>query len=172
MHNSRHSKGFSVAELLTALVILGILMAAVAVAFDAAVTNFHNNEGLSKTTNTARAALLRLTTDIRTARSVAIIGAGGDPDNQQCSLITADGRDITYHYDAAADTLMLITNDDATDSDYVLCRNVSAVTFNRATVPSSSPAEIRNVRIMLTLADDASNVSQTMAAAAVVRRNL
>ncbi len=74
--------GVAVVEMLMALVILAMLMTAVAVAFDASVTNFQTNEGISKTMNMARSALLRITTELRTAQGVAIIGAGGDPEGE------------------------------------------------------------------------------------------
>jgi prepilin-type N-terminal cleavage/methylation domain-containing protein len=166
---TQHKKAFTLIEVLMSLVILGFLMAAVAVAFDASVTNYQTNEGIYRTVNTGRQTLLRITNDIRTAQSVAHIGPGGDLHNSRLSLMTADGRDITYRFDLASHTLFLITNDDTTDSDYVLCRNVSAMTFNRTPV-NTQP--IRNVRIVMTVNDAESDTSQTLAAAAVVRRNL
>ena len=169
--NTTHPKtGFTIVEMLMALVILAMLMTAVAVAFDASVTNFQVNEGISKTMNTARAALLRITTELRTAQSVAVIGAGGDPDNTRCSLIASDGRNITYRY--SPDEKILYLDDNTSGNSYALCRNVTGVTFNRALVPASSPAAVRNVRILLSVEDDHAKVSQTLAAAAVVRRNL
>ena len=69
MKTTHKKTGFTLVEMLMALVILAMLMTAVAVAFDASVTNFQVNEGISKTMNTARAALLRITTELRTARS-------------------------------------------------------------------------------------------------------
>ncbi|MBN2512341.1 MAG: type II secretion system protein [Sedimentisphaerales bacterium] len=170
MKTTQKKTGFTIVEMLMALVILAMLMTAVAVAFDASVTNFQVNEGISKTMNTARAALLRITTELRTAQGVAVIGTGGDPDNSQCSLIASDGRNITYRY--SADEKILYLDDNTSGNSYALCRNVNSVTFNRALVPASSPAAVRNVRILLSVEDDLGKVNQTLAAAAVVRRNL
>lgn len=161
--------GFTLVEVLMTMVILAALMTAVAVAFDASVKNYRDNEAISKTVNTARAALLRITNDIRTAQSVAVIGAGGDPDNTQCSMVTAGGQDLTYRFEAAAGTLWLDDNDSG--DSYVLCKNVTAMTFNRATV-ATQPNLIRNVRITLTVTDEKGNNPQQLVAAAVVRRNL
>ena len=169
MKTTQKKTGFTIVEMLMALVILAMLMTAVAVAFDASVTNFQVNEGISKTMNTARAALLRITTELRTAQGVAVIGAGGDPDNTRCSLIASDGRNITYRY--SPDEKILYLDDNTSGNSYALCRNVTGVTFNRALVPSN-PAAVRNVRILLSVEDDHARVSQTLAAAAVVRRNL
>jgi prepilin-type N-terminal cleavage/methylation domain-containing protein len=170
MKTARIKNGFTILELLMSLVILAVLMTAVAVAFDASIVNFKANEGISKTTNAARAALLRMTTELRTAQGVGVIGSD-DPDNTQCSLtaLNPDGstRNITYRFDADDHALYL----DADGNSYALCKNVTAASFNRAAVPGN-PSNIRNVRIVLTLTDDKGNNSQTLAAAAVVRRNL
>jgi prepilin-type N-terminal cleavage/methylation domain-containing protein len=167
--------GFTIIEMLLSLVILAMLMTAMAVAFDASVTNFQANENISKTTNAARAALLRMTTELRTAQAVATIGVGSgfDPaDLSRCSLtaVNPDGstRNIAYRFSAVDRVLYM----DSGGKSYPLCKNVTAATFNRAIVPASSPVAVRNVRIVMTLTDDKGNNSQTFAAAAVVRRNL
>jgi hypothetical protein len=161
--------------MLMSLVILAMLMTAMAVAFDASIINFQANERISKTMNSARAALLRMTTELRTAQIVGVIGVE-DPDNTQCFLKTAAGDDIRYWYDTVTDpahpVLRLNTDGTLDGNDPVLCRNVTAATFNRAIVPASNPVAIRNVRIVLTLTDDKGANPQTFAAAAVIRRNL
>ena len=168
MKKARYQKAFTIVELLLSLVILAILMTAVAVAFDASIVNFQANESISKTTNTARAALLRMTGELRTAQAVAIIGAGGDPDNSQCSFIAADGSNLCYRYSPNDQTLYLDTN----GNSYAMCKHVTAATFSRSPIAGSNPVAIRNVRMILTLTDTKGNNPQTLAAAAVVRRNL
>ena len=178
MRITHKQNGFTIIEILLSLVILAMVMTAMAVAFDASVVNFQANEGISRTTNTARAALLRMTTEIRTAgyndgsgfMAVASLNSGGtfvDPVNTQCSLVTSDGRHIAYWYDSGAKILYL--HDVTSNRDYVLCRNVTKATFNR---PPSTDGIVRNVRIVMTLTDDKGNNPRTFAAAAVVRRNL
>lgn len=169
MKTTEKKHGFTIIEILMSLVILAMLLAAVAVAFDASIVNFQANEGISKTMNTARSALLRMTTELRTAQGVDVIGAGGDPNNSQCSLITSDGRDITYRY--AADERILYLDDNTSGNSYSLCRNINAATFDRATVPGV-PTAIRNVRMVMTITDDRDKTQQTLAAGAVIRRNL
>jgi prepilin-type N-terminal cleavage/methylation domain-containing protein len=166
MHK-KHQKAFTLVELLLSLAIFGMLMAAVAVAFDASVKNYQDNQGIYRTVNTARQTLLRLTNDVRTAESVAVVGTDGDPDNTQLTLRTAN-QDITYRYDATDKILYLHT----AETNYVLCRNIDAMSFERAPVADSNPVAVRNVRIVMTVTDPDSGVSQTLAAAAVVRRNL
>jgi prepilin-type N-terminal cleavage/methylation domain-containing protein len=176
MKTARIKNGFTILEVLMSMVILAVLMTAIAVAFDASIINFQANDSISKTTNAARAALLRMTTELRTAQSVATLGtgAGFDPTNlSQCSLATPDGT-ICYWFDQNNGVLRLDADGNVathSTSDPALCKNVTAVTFARATVPGDT-SKIRNVRIVLTLTDDKGKNPQTMAAAAVVRRNL
>ena len=169
---TKHKSAFTVVEVLLSLMILGMLMTAVAIAFDASVKNYKANEGIARNINLARQTLLRITNDIRTAQTVSIIGPGGDLHNSRLTLTTADGQSITYRFNQPTGELFLVTNDDTTDDDYVLCRNITAMTFNRAVVPASNPPAVRNVRIVMTLNDPVANTTQTLAAAAVVRRNL
>ena len=64
--------GFTMVEVLISLTILATLMAAVAFAFDASVTNFQVNRGIYQTVNTGRQALLRITNDLRTAHELPL----------------------------------------------------------------------------------------------------
>jgi len=106
-----------------------------------------------------------LTSQLRTADAV-------DPTSpaNECTLITAGGDDITYRYNNADNKLYLITNDDLTDPDYVLCDNVTAMTFTKDTVIIESIEKVRSVQVSITVASG--NVQQKISAAAVIRRNL
>ena len=161
--------GFTLVELLLALAITAILLTAVALAFNASVINYRENEDMFKAINNARQSLFRITSQLRTATAV-------DPaaPANECSMITAAGEDITYRYDNTARVLYLITNDDPTDDDYVLCSNVNSVTFTKdsfveviAGVPT---VKVKSVQIVISVASD--GVEKKLAAAAVVRRNL
>ena len=169
---SERRAGFTIVEMMMALVILAMLMTAVGVAVDASIKNYHDNEALYKTVNTARAALLRITTDVRTSQAVALIGteAGNDADNTQCSMLTVDGADVRYWFDAGSQTLYL--KKVTTDEDFVLCKNVTNVTFNRDEGSEAGTKYVRNVRVSLTVTDADGQMPQTLAVAAVVRRNL
>jgi prepilin-type N-terminal cleavage/methylation domain-containing protein len=157
--------GFTVIELLLSLAIAAMLLTAVAVAINASAVNYRENEDLFTAVNNARQALLRITNDIRTADAA-------DPNSppNECSLITADGDDITYRYNSADNKLYLITNDDLTDPDYVLCDNVTALTFTRQTFVDMSQTKVRSVQISITVARG--NAQKKISAAAVIRRNL
>jgi prepilin-type N-terminal cleavage/methylation domain-containing protein len=172
MQNTRYKKqdtkyesGFTIVELLLALAIASILLATVATAFNASIINYRQNEEMFKVINSARQSLFRLTSQLRTADAV-------DPTSpvNECTLITAGGDDITYRYNNADNKLYLITNDDLSDPDYVLCDNVTAMTFTKDTVIIESIEKVRSVQVSITVA--CGNVQKKISAAAVIRRNL
>lgn len=173
MHK-KHQKAFTLVELLLSLAIFGMLMAAVAVAFDASIKNYQDNQGIYRTVNAARQTLLRLTNDVRTANNVAI---ESDEDNDYLSLTTPDIPPVsmTYRFHRPSGNLYLNTG----DSEYLMLGIVNdnkqqnrVIVDDLKITPGHVNGEIRNVRIVMTVTDPDSGVSQTLAAAAVVRRNL
>ncbi len=156
---------FTIAEVLVAVAIVSILLAAVAVAFNASIINYRENNDIFQAMNRARQALFRMTTQLRTADAV-------NPDllTDECSLITTGGEDITYRYNAAQRKLYLVTNDNLSDGDYMLCNNVTGLTFTKQIVTEGSETKVKSVQISITVA--AGDIQKTVAAAAVVRRNL
>ena len=165
IRNTQYENGFTIVELLLALAVTSILLAAVAVAFNASVINYRENEDIFTAVNSARQALFRITTQLRTADAV-------DPDApvNECTFITAGGDDITYQYNNTDNRLYLITNDDPSDDDYVLCDNVTAMTCTKNTVVEGALTTVKSVQISITVASG--RVQQTVSAAAVIRRNL
>lgn len=157
--------GFSIVELLVALAITSLVLVAVAVAFNASIINYRQNEDIFESINSARGAVLRMTTQLRTANAVE----PNAPSNQ-CSLITADGEDITYHYNSSDNKLYLVTNSDTSDPDYVLCSNVTAMTFTNDTATDEGVTYVKSVQISITVA--VGTAQQKVSAAAVIRRNL
>lgn len=191
MKTRNNKKAFTIVELLLSLAILAMLMAAVAVAFDASMKNFQANEAIYETSKVGRQAMMRIINDLRSARAVNVTGtvaAYGDTqygviaqgrglgwvgdDAYSCSLINAAGQAFCYRYEPAVKTLWLDDNDNA--ESYVLCRNVQSVTFTRSVLTggAADPDRVQSVRISLRLSDDGDDVTQTLAAASVVRRNL
>ena len=159
----KYETGFTIVELLVALAIASILLAAVATAFNASIINYRENEDIFKAINSARGALLRITTQLRTADAVD----NTSPANE-CTLITAGGDDVTYQYNNGDNKLYLITNDDLTDPDYVLCENVTAMSFTKT--PTVDGTDCKSVQISITVARG--NAQRKISAAAVIRRNL
>jgi prepilin-type N-terminal cleavage/methylation domain-containing protein len=161
MKNSKYKTGFTIAELLIALAIASMLLAAVAVAFNASATNYRQNEDIFKTINNARQALFRMTSQLRTAKAVNV----NAPPNE-CSLYTAVNENITYRYNSGDNKLYLITNIDS--NEYVLCDNVTAMTFTKT--PTDNGLDCKSVQISMTVVSG--NVRKTISAAAAIRRNL
>ncbi len=154
--------GFTLVEILIALAVTGILLAAVAVAFNASIINYQTNEDIFKSINKARQALYRITTQLRTANAVD----PNSPDNE-CALITAAGNDITYRYDNSSNKLYL----DENSNSYVLCDNVTDMTFIKNTaVDEHSVTYVKSVQISMTV--ESGDIERTVSAAAVIRKNL
>jgi prepilin-type N-terminal cleavage/methylation domain-containing protein len=153
--------GFTIVELLIALAITAILLAAVAVALNASVTNYKANEHLFKTINNARQALFRMTTQLRTGWPVE-----PNTPNNECSFFTADGRDITYQYRNADNKLYLITNNDG--NEYVLCDNVTSASFIKT--PTADGSNVKSVQISMTV--QSGPIRRTISAAAAIRKNI
>jgi hypothetical protein len=116
-----------------------------------------------KVINSARQALSRITSQLRTGYWV-------DPNapNNECSFFTADDENITYQYNNGDNKLYLITNDDLSDPDYVLCDNVTAMTFTKT--PTDDGTDCKSVQISITVTRG--NVERKISAAAAIRRNL
>ena len=159
----KYETGFTIVELLLALAIASILLAAVATAFNASIINYRENEDIFKAINSARGALLRITSQLRTADAV-------DPTSpaNECTLITAGGDDITYQYNNGDNKLYLIDN--LSGSSYVLCDNVTAMSFAKDTVIIEGIEKVRSVQVSITVARG--NAQRKISAAAVIRRNL
>lgn len=163
MHVGKNkAAGFTIAELLLALAITALLLAAVAAAFNASVINYRENERIFRTINSARQALSRITSQLRTARAV-------DPDSpvNECALITAEGDDIRYQYDDDDHKLYLVKSD---NSKYVLCDNIIAMSFTKNTATEDAVTYVKSVQISLTIADG--DLQKSVSAAVVIRKNL
>ena len=151
--------------MLVALAIAAMLLVAVEAAFKASAENYQQNEDIFKAINSARQALFRITSQLRTASAV-------DPNapSNECTMITAAGEDITYRYNSSDKKLYLITNYDTSDADYVLCDNVTAMNCTKTIGVVDATTVVKNVQISITVASN--DIEKTISAAAVIRRNL
>lgn len=177
IRNTQYRNGFTIVELLLALAITGLLLAAVAVAFNASIINYGENEDIFKAINSARQALSRITSQLRTAGYQVspdlFVAVDPNAPSNRCSLYTATGDDLTYEYRDASDpdypnTLLLIDN--SNDKKYVLCDNVTAMTFTKNTAVEEATIYVKSVQISMTV--ESGNTQRTVSAAAVIRRNL
>ncbi|MHC4396694.1 MAG: PilW family protein [Planctomycetota bacterium] len=162
---TKFTTGFTIAEVLIAMAITGLLLAAVAVSFNASVMGYRENEDIFKTINDGRQALFRITTQVRTAAAV-------DPNSpaNECTLATVGGENITYQYNNIDNKLYQIDN--STSNTYLLCDNVTAMIFTKATDidPSDGLEYVKSIQVSMTVQNN--NTEKTFVAAAVVRRNL
>ncbi|MHC5088340.1 MAG: hypothetical protein ACYSOT_01865, partial [Planctomycetota bacterium] len=87
-------------------------------------------------------------------------------------------QDVTYRFDSTTNTLYY--DDNIAGNSYVLCNNVTAAAFDRTEHQIDRDNGIggvdtiwavRDVRITLTVTDESGNVSKTLAAATLVRKN-
>lgn len=152
---------FTIAEVLIVLAITGILLTAVAVAFNASIINYRQNEQMFKMINNARQALCRITSQLRTGHAVE-----PNAPNNECSFHTADDSDITYQYSNADNKLYVITNSDG--HKYVLCENVNSMSFTRTL--TADGLDCKSVQMSMTV--QSGEMQRTLSAAAVIRRNL
>jgi type II secretory pathway pseudopilin PulG len=162
LHNKRKYDAFTLVELLLGLAITVVLMVAVTAALNASAVNYKANEDIYKAMNSARQALTRMTSQLRTANGPFDLSA---PANQ-CSFFTATNEDITYEFRGADNKLYLITNSNG--NEYVLCDNVTAAAFTRT--PTDDGMKCKSVQISLTVT--VGSISQSLSAASVIRRNL
>jgi len=160
--HSRYYVGFTIVELLLSLAITAILLAGIAIAFNASMMNYQQNEDIFKSVNSARQALFRMTTQIRTG----FVDPNDVTNQQQCRLLCADGSEVTYWYDDANNRLYL--RDIAGGTDYLLCEGVTAMSFKK---DNSTPTfDVKSVQISMTV--KSGTVEKTFSAAAVVRKVL
>ena len=128
---------------------------------------YSENEDIFQAVNAARQASFRITTQLRTANAVE----PNEPSNR-CSFVTAGGEDITYRLMTAEKKLYLITNDDLSDIDYVLCDNVVDLSFTKETGidPDTGFVYVKSVRLSITV--EVGDTRRTVDSAVVIRRNL
>jgi len=159
--------GFTVIECLIGLAISAILLAAVAVSFNASVMNYGENEQMYQTINGARQALTRMTSQLRTGYTVDWSTA-----DNRCDFFTAADEYISYVFNATDGKLYLVTN--STGHQYVLCNNVTAATFIKTPMDGGfnrdNARDCKSVQISLTVRTG--DFERTLSAAAVIRKNL
>jgi type II secretory pathway pseudopilin PulG len=163
--------GFTIIECLLGLAISALLLTAVAVAFNASAVNYRENEEMFWTVNNARQALTRMTSEIRTAGyldgstvpSTWYGVAHNATPGSRCTLYLPNHELIKYQFVSADKKLYLVKN----TTNYALCDNVTNATF---TTTSVNGVDATSVQISLTV--QSGGFQRTLAAAAVIRRNL
>lgn len=172
--------GFTIIECLIGLAISAILLAAVAVAFNASIINYRENEDMFWSVNNARQALTRMTSEIRVAGYLdeSVVppdwhGVNPADANNICTFWTAatphellsyEFRGPTYSDPACRNKLYLVNH--TTNREYVLCDDVLAATFDK--IYTEDGNYVRGVQISLTV--QSGGTRRTLSSAAAVRR--
>ena len=154
-------KGFTIVELLISLAITAMIMVSVAFALNASFDNYGENKKIYQAVNNGRQALTRITTEMRTA----LVDAN-TANQSACTLILPDTSIITYRYESDESKLYLNSG----GNDYLLCDNVTAMTFKKSQDRLPSVTDVTSVVISMTV--QAGDVSQTLSAAAIIRKVL
>ncbi|MFA6185782.1 MAG: type II secretion system protein [Phycisphaerae bacterium] len=157
MKNNIKKPAFTLIELMMSISILAIIMVAVGIALNASVMNYEANRDISEAVIKANQAISRITADLRCARDVQTT----EPNNQ-CSMHTSDGSDITYSFDSSQRKLYLIKG----GTSYVLCDNIGSAVFDREV----SGGKVKSVQIILTVT--VGTFTQNACAAVVIRKNM
>lgn len=169
-------KAFTLVECLIGLAISAMLLAAIAVAFNASLVSYGENEDMFHAINNARQAMARMTSVIRTAGYV-------DPNDDvwgvpyqaapspSCTVYTPNDGILKFEFRSADNKLYLIKGNSSTSPQYVLCDGVTNATF---TTTTKNYIDATSVQISLTVqcGDGKSVVTRTLSGAAVIRRNL
>jgi len=156
--NSR--KGFTIAEMLMCLVILGLILTAVTFAFQASGTNYKQNREIFEAVSSARLALARMSAQLRTATAVDI----NEP-STQCSLISSDTESIVFRFDQSARKLFL----DSDSGSHVLCENVDDLVFTRRTgLNDEGQTCVKSMEIKITVRP--ASTTHTLSTAVVLRK--
>jgi len=148
---------FTLAEMLIALAIVAMMLTAIATAFNASAMNYRENAGIAEAMNSARNALARMTTLIRTGQPLSTSEAVGT-----CSLMTNDGQSVIFQYNSGENKLYYVVDGNSS----LLCDNVTAITFSK----SLTGTDVKSVVISMTI--QIGDVTEEFTSAAVCRQNL
>ena len=118
--------GMTIVELLLALSICALMLAAVGVAFDAALKSYSANQDRALAGRSARNVLNMMAGTLRSAwndpcTSPITVSVDGD----ECSFVDAEGRSVVYTYDTDESQLQMSIDGGA--NTYVLMDGVSPV---------------------------------------------
>ena len=156
-------RGLGLVELMISLAICSGLLVAIGVAYAASASAVETNDKFFRAANGARIALTQLQAAIRRCDTCQV------PSSTQIDLITFDARDISYVYDASSKELRLVNNG-GTPSDYVLARNVTAVSFVADSENYPGTTTSRVVRVTVSLDVQVGREQVHLSGSAVPRR--
>lgn len=164
--------GFTLIEILMALAISGMLLAAVATAFNASIMNYEDNQEVYEALSRARQSMTRMTTQLRTATNV--FSDNFTPGTHLCEFFDDSNPAKLYTFEYRSNDNKLVLIDEGTDKEYDLCQNVTHLEFTKTPmsplIEGSDPDDAQSVSISMTVqvGDRTQNLTSTVA----VRRKL
>jgi prepilin-type N-terminal cleavage/methylation domain-containing protein len=168
-HNDK--SGFTLAEIITALTIMALLLSAVATAIHASLTSYKENEKIAAAMQTARSVLDRMTRDVRTAQAVAY--ASG----VLTIIPPADGSGVTeIQYEYSSPDLLYRVTKSGTQTTHTLVGGSDEVQVSSFTIQDEPGKDwqeydcTKSVLFQVTLSIDGKTFTTT--ASARPRRNL
>lgn len=159
-------RGIGLIEAMISLALCAILLVAVATAYSASASAVETNDDFFRATHAARMSMLQVQTAIRRCDSCQVTSS------TQLDVITTAGTTRRYKYISASRELRLITVDVTTDPDYVLAKNVTAVSFVSDSENDPDTGLSRVVRVTLTLDVAIGKEQIHLAGSAVPRRTV
>lgn len=179
LHRPRlRPSGLGLAELMISLAICSALLSAVAMAFHTTTQAVEINDRFFRASQTARVAMTQMTSAVRVSdacqvgtteqQSQSIIN-----DATNLAIITIDGRMLSYVYDSEARTLSMVrTNADATQSSFILARDVASAAFDGIIEPHPDTGVRRLVKVSIRLVVEVGNQQLLLNSSAMPRREL
>jgi type II secretory pathway pseudopilin PulG len=166
-HSLRRRAGLSIVEALISLSISAMLLTAVAAAFSASSQVIEANDQFFRASQAARISMNQLLTQIRRCSAIDV-----SADGKTISLITDDGRDLSYVHDGtdpdiSRRVLKLITNTDG--AAYTLATHVHAMAFSGDSVQDEGGIR-HTVRVSVTLTTAVGNNRIQLSGSASPRR--
>jgi prepilin-type N-terminal cleavage/methylation domain-containing protein len=159
MRVHRSHMGFTLVEVLISLAISALLLTSLAIAFNASATSYQENQATVEVVSSARQALVRMTTQLRTGSGIAITES-----NTKCAFSTADSQSISYEYNSGDDKLYWKSG----TSQRMLCQNVTSMSFTGTFIADAT--DYKSIQISMTV--QSGTMQYPLSAAVVIRRNL
>ena len=123
---SNKDNGFTIIEMLISVTLLAMLVTAVAFAFDASVKNYQANQGIYRTVNTARAALLRITNEVRIADIKRFAGEVNFSVERKARVLALLDNGHTVQFTSNADIGLTVNGERIVDRLYRIFRETFA----------------------------------------------
>jgi hypothetical protein len=147
--------------------ITATLLVAAGAAWAASCRAVEINDRFARSTQSARVAMLQMTTELRRTTGVANDGLGDHVD-----LFTFDGKHYRYQYSSAAQQLQLLDETPATPMLHVLATNVTSATFAAEMAPNPVTQVSCAVHVTISVTVSVSGTGITLVGSAAPRINV